>query len=199
MYLYIPIDFPIYKLSTGHVIILLILSFLIGQLLYSTGSMCEKSLNSGHEESHRTLFDRYITDGIEREEGLPSVFNDTFTEKYGIDLRQTNDMDVYRLTRSAIEMDNRGRSLHWDALLSFNRTIRFGSYVSVLLVLAAPVFSGLFSSMYTPVAALLEGKHVLSLVIVYVIISGVTRKAEQFYREGYVNYLIADYCNMSRQ
>ena len=199
-FIYFPQDVSFQGLNTGHVLLLLILGFPVGQLIYSTGALVERLAES--EESHRLVFEEIVTDEFEEdgesEQSMVTVFRTRFEEAYDIDPQNLSSTEVYRMTRSAIELDKRGRSLHWDALQSFSRTVKHGSIMSAVLTATSPILAAALTPAYLPVATGMTTVQLLGLTAVFAVIALVAWKAEEFYKEGYVDYLVVDFCNLNQ-
>ena len=150
-------------------------------------------------EYHRKKFQQELT-----EEGdsvfssqQKELFRKKFEELYGVEVTKLTPIETYRMTRSAIEIDNRARSIQWDALQSFSRSMKFAFVISAVIVSASSVLNQLLSYIYTPMIQFFEPIHLISLFFTFIFTAYIFHRAEWFYKKGYVNYLIADFCNIS--
>lgn len=194
--IFLPGDFIGEPVLLPATIIAVLLSFPAGQLVYSIAVNVEQLRSD--EEYHRSEFERIVfeRDGEQISDVLVDRFVTVFSHVYDIQPSDLAANDVYRITRSAIEIDNRGRSLQWDALQSFSRSMKYTMVLAVLIVLSSQVVGTVIEPLYTPIALSLTGIQKLLMVSIAAATSVVFHYGERFYKQGYLKYLITDFCNL---
>lgn len=177
--------------------LILVLSFPFGQFVYSFAALVEKQKRGKeyHREQFEHEFNRKEKSSLTDEQ--IEVFNEEFQNIYGVKAVDLSTTEVYRLTRSAIELDGRARSIQWDALQSFSRSMKYTFALGVLVVGSLPISVNLISRMYIPLASSISSDHIIIVSIIFLFTSYTFHRAEHFYKKGYINYLLVDFCNIN--
>lgn len=193
----------VFSLPLGPVLLIgILLSFIAGQIIHSLAAALERTLpfTKPHREYAYQLIETIHADlnsnGDDQSGLRRQLLRSALEEEY--QLRLDNDKlaldteSLYVLLRSRIELDGRGRTLQYQALILFNRNMG----TSLLIVGLFPLLSLHSTLAYTPIMPKVPESLLLGIVVL-VWGSGIGLIVRnEYYKRLYADYLVLDFCNL---
>lgn len=180
-----------------------ILSFVTGQFVHSLAAGLERtvpSIKPHREYAYQLLGD--ITDSsdlhsTENPNTRHQFFWNAFKNDYEMILDDNGlDLDVeavYVLVRSRIELDGRGRTLQYQALILFSRNMG----TTLLIVGIFLIVGSYLTRVYTPLMPQLSWWQLIGIIaLIWISGIGLLRRNE-YYKQLYADYLVMDFCNLA--
>lgn len=186
------------------ILIGIVLSFVTGQIMHSLAAALERTVpfTNPHREYAYQLLDTIHTDLNSNSDGdsglrhqlLRSALKDEYQMRIGDDGLKLDVEGLYVLLRSRVELDGRGRTLQYQALILFSRNMG----LSLLFVGLFVLLSSQLKLAYSPIIPQFSGS--ISLGIVGLLwLSGIGLIVRnEYYKQLYADYLILDFCNLVR-
>lgn len=198
-------------LNLASISILVLLSIIIGQIINSIGMALEKKI--GYFTTHRELFYNKLDGFKEHHEDintcpeqpdtseknkLKTIFYNEFKSEFGVNNGNIQKDEIYTLVRTFVESSKQGRSKQYQALHSFNRNMWVGIISAILFVIF--VRYGIYMDMFRNEDIIREFNIYLDILsgIMLVLVSLFLVKIDSIYKSYYVEYLMADFCIISK-
>lgn len=193
------LSFPL----TSLLLVGLVSSFVLGQFVHSLAAGLERTapFTSTHREHARRIIERARNDSAANDgsdpDGRGRILRNALEADYGTLLpaaeARLDPEAVYVLVRSRIELDGRGRTLQYQALIFFSRNVGLALWIVGTLVVTGPYLT----RSYTPVMPDIPRLQLVGISL-FLLIGGLELlRRNEHYKRRFADYLVMDFCNLA--